>query len=296
MLPRCCKAVLRARDLVGDFDKPRYITFAAELCAHSRSRIVGCHRCLDLCPTSAITPAGDHVAIDDKICAGCGQCAAACPTGAAAYALPPSDALLDKLRTLLTVYREAGGLSPILLFHDEIHGGALIDALARHGDGLAANVLPFAVNEVTQIGLEAIAASFAYGAASVRIVLRAKPRHDLTGLYDTIALATPILAGLGFSGERLATIETDDPFVLGEALRAIEAGEPVLHPASFLTVGGKREMLRVALRELYRVAPTPTDIIALPAGAPFGAVEIKVEGCTLCLACVVRLSDRSLVG
>ncbi len=280
------KAVLRARDLVGGFDKPRYVTFAAELCAHSRSRIVGCHRCLDLCPTSAITPAGDHVAIDEKICAGCGQCATACPTGAASYALPPADALLSKLRTLLMVYREAGGVSPILLFHDETHGGALIDAVARHGDGLAANVLPFAVNEVTQIGLETIAASFAYGAASVRVILRAKPRHDLTGLYNMIALAAPILTGLGFSGEKLATIETDDPFALGEALRAIEVGEPLLRPASFLTVGGKRDMLRVALRELHRVAPRPTDIIALPAGAPFGAVEINVEGCTLCLACV----------
>ena len=31
---------------------------------------------------------------------------------------------------------------------------ALIDALARHGDGLPANVLPLAVNEVTQVGLE----------------------------------------------------------------------------------------------------------------------------------------------
>jgi len=90
------KAVLRTRDLVGSFDKPRYITFDPELCAHSRSRIVGCHRCLDLCPTSAITPDGDHVAIDEKVCAGCGQCAAACPTGAASYSLPPSDALLRK--------------------------------------------------------------------------------------------------------------------------------------------------------------------------------------------------------
>ena len=104
---------------------------------HAR-KIVGCHRCLDLCPTSAIVPDGDHVAIDEKICAGCGQCAAACPTGAASYALPPSDALLRKLRALLTVYREAGGTSPVLLFHDEAHGGALIDALARHGDGLPA--------------------------------------------------------------------------------------------------------------------------------------------------------------
>jgi ferredoxin len=280
------KAVLRARDLVGGFDKPRYVTFTADLCAHSRSHIVGCHRCLDLCPTSAITPAGDHVAIDDKICAGCGQCAAACPTGAAGYALPPADALLRKLRTLLMVYREAGGVSPRLLFHDDDHGGPLIDALARHGDGLPANVLPLAVNEVTQIGLETIVAAFSYGAASVRVILRTKPRHDLAGLRNTIALAEPILAGLGFSSACLATIETDDPFALGEALHAIEAGESVAHPASFLPMGGKRELLRFALRELHRAAPTPVDMIALPAGAPFGAVEINVEGCTLCLSCV----------
>jgi ferredoxin len=56
------RAVLKARDLTGTFDKPRYIDFTAEICAHSRSRIVGCNRCLDLCPTGAIAPAGDHVA------------------------------------------------------------------------------------------------------------------------------------------------------------------------------------------------------------------------------------------
>src|SRR5204862_8250706 len=123
-------------------------TFAADICAHSRSQIVGCRRCLDLCPTSAIAPAGDHVTIDERICAGCGQCAAACPTGAASYALPSADALMRKLRTLLTVYRDAGGVAPILLIHDEDHGSALIDALARHGDGLPANVLPRAGNAV----------------------------------------------------------------------------------------------------------------------------------------------------
>ena len=280
------KAVLKARDLVGGFAKPRYITFAPELCAHSRSRIVGCHRCLDLCPTSAIRPAGDHVAIDAMICAGCGQCAAACPTGAAAYAVPSVAELLQKLRTLLGVYRETGGAAPILLFHDDDHGGGLIDALARHGDGLPANVLPVAVNEMTQIGPEAIAAAFAYGAAAVRLVLREKPRHDMSGLRNTLTLAEPILAGLGFSGEPLATIETDDPFALGTALRAIELGEAASVPATFEPVGGKREVLRLALSELHRVAPTRADVVALPAGAPFGAVEIDVEGCTLCLACV----------
>ncbi len=177
-------AVLKARDLVGGFDKPRYITFTEDLCAHSRSKIVGCRRCLDLCPTGAIAPAGDHVAIDPNICAGCGQCAAVCPTGAAAYALPPADTLLRKLRAMLTAYREAGGARAIVLLHDEPHGAPLIDALARHGDGLPANVLPLAVNEVTQVGLEAVAAAFAYGACGLRFLTRAKPRHDIAGLHQ----------------------------------------------------------------------------------------------------------------
>jgi ferredoxin len=279
------KAALRVRDLVGTFDKPRYISFTAALCAHSRSRIVGCHRCLDLCPTSAIAPDGEHVAIDEHVCAGCGQCAAACPTGAASYSLPPVDALLRKLRTLLTVFREAGGESPVLLLHDEAHGSGLIDGLARHGDGLPANVLPFAVNEVTQIGLECIAAAFAYGAAAVRVLLRAKPRHDLSGLYQTIALAEAILPGFGLDRDRIATIETDDPFVLGEVLRGMRLGPPVSRPATFIPVGGKRELLRLALDEFRRAAAADIETISLPPGAPFGAVEVA-DGCSLCLACV----------
>jgi ferredoxin len=278
--------VLKARDLTGTFDKPRYITFTEDLCAHSRSKIVGCRRCLDLCPTGAIAPAGDHVAIDAHICAGCGQCAAACPTGAAAYALPPSDALLRKLRVLLSAYREAGGKQPIVMFHDAEHGGELIDALARHGDGLPANVLPVEVNEVTQVGLEAVAAVVAYGASVVRFLTRAKPRHDVAGLYKTVALAEPILAGLGFNGARVATIETDDPDALGDALRAIAPLDGSAKPATFSATGRKREVMRLALRELHAAAPAPIDIVPLPEGAPFGTVEVNVEGCTLCLSCV----------
>ena len=289
------KAVLKARDLVGSFDKPRYVAYSADLCAHSRSKIVGCTRCLDLCPTGAITPAGDHVAIDAYICAGCGQCAAVCPTGAAAYALPPADALMRKLRSLLTAYRDAGGAqAAIVLLHDEAHGVPLIDALARFGDGLPANVLPIAVNEVTQVGLEAIAAALAYGAGAVRLLLRAKPRHDTAGLERTLALAEPILAGLGFGTGRAATIETDDPDSLADALRAIGSPDAAPRPASFLPIGPKRDVLRLALRELQRAAPAPVDVVALPAGAPFGAVEINVEGCTLCLACVAACPTGAL--
>jgi ferredoxin len=280
------RAVLSARDLVGKFDKPKYVDFTPRLCAHSRSKLTGCHRCLDLCPTGAITPDGDHVAIDADVCAGCGQCAAACPTGAASYALPPADTQLQTLRAMLFAYHEAGGTHPVLLLHDSPHGTPLIDALARHGDGLPANVLPHAVNELTQVGLEAIIGAFAYGASAMRFLLRAKPRHEVTGLSQTIAMADAILTGLGFDGCRVATIETDDPDALGVQLSGIEMLGAVETPATFKTVGKRRDLLRLALSELYRLAPTPVDVVALPQGAPIGAISVNTDGCTLCLSCV----------
>ncbi|MDD1518964.1 MULTISPECIES: 4Fe-4S binding protein [Bradyrhizobium] len=280
------RAVLTARDLVGSFDKPRYVEVVPALCAHSRSKRTGCHRCLDLCPTGAITPVGDHVAIDPNICAGCGQCAAACPTSAVSYALPPADTQLQRLRAMLLAYREAGGADAVLLFHDSPHGTPLIDALARHGDGLPANVLPFAVNELTQVGLEAIVGAFAYGVSAVRFLLRGKPRHDVTGLTQTIAMADAILGGLGFAGVRIATVETDDPDALGQHLTDIGALTAVATPATFKTVGKRRDLLRFALSELHRLAPQPVDVIALPQGAPVGAIAVDTDGCTLCLSCV----------
>jgi ferredoxin len=287
------ESVLKARDLTGSFEKPRYITYEGAVCAHSRSGIVGCTRCIDLCPTSAIVPAGDHVAIDPNVCAGCGQCAAACPTGAASYALPAEDVLMRKLRAMLIAYRQAGGERPVVLVHDEPHGAPLIEASMRYGAGLPGCVLPFAVNEITQVGLESIAAAFAYGASVVRFLLPER-RREVSGLLATMALADPILTGLGFGPDRVATIETGDPDFLLEILRAIPSMPPAQRPASFRPVGGKRDVLRFALNELHRAAPEPVSVIALPKGAPFGAVEIDAGGCTLCLACVSACPTSAL--
>ena len=48
------RILFEASHLVGTFDKPRYIAFTAGLCAHSRSNITGCTRCLEVCPAGAI--------------------------------------------------------------------------------------------------------------------------------------------------------------------------------------------------------------------------------------------------
>jgi len=283
------RAIFEATQLVGEFDKPRYIKFDAGLCAHSRSTIVGCTRCLDLCPTGAIEPAGDSVAIDPEICAGCGQCAAACPTGAASYMLPPVEAVATRLRMLLRSYREAGGRDALVLFHDGEHGEELIDALARFGDGLPANVLPVAVNEITQVGPELLAALFAYGASGARFLGRSKPKHDLLGLSRTLDTTGTILTALGYGEAAVELIETDDPDILrAELLDAVAAtsGNGAREPAGFLPVPSKRGLLELAFREMHRVAPTPVDVIPLAAGAPFGGINVEVEGCTLCLSCV----------
>ncbi len=127
--------IAEASGLVGEFDKPHYVTVNEGLCAHSRSRKTGCTRCLELCPAGAIEPAGDHVAISHEICAGCGACASVCPTGAVTYALPPADVTMRRLRALLTTYADAGGRDAVVLIHDGDHGEPLIEALARHGRG-----------------------------------------------------------------------------------------------------------------------------------------------------------------
>jgi ferredoxin len=280
------RAIGEAAELVGTFDRPRYIRFAEELCAHSRSRKSGCTRCLDLCPTGAISPAGDHVVIDPAICAGCGACASVCPTGAASYALPPADALARRLRTLLVTYAEAGGVDPVVLVHDGEHGAELIDLLARYGAGLPANVLPLRVNEITQLDLSFFLSALALGARRLRLLARAKSRHDLSGLLATLSHAEAIAGGLGYGEERLGLIETDDPDALGAALGRLEPTGGTRTPSRFRPTGSGRDLLKIAVREARVAAPAPVDRIPLPSKAPLGGLDVRVDGCTLCLSCV----------
>jgi ferredoxin len=288
------RAIADAGGLVGTFDKPRFIHFEEALCAHSRSGITGCTRCLDLCPTGAIAPNGNSVAIDANVCAGCGSCASACPTGAAAYSLPSADALMRRLRTLLHTYRKAGGSNAIVLFHDGEHGDAIIDALARFGAGLPANVLPQRVNEVTQLGPEIIAAVFAYGGSGVAMVTRARPRHDISGLRQAVALSDGIISALGFGAGLVRIIETDDPDQLRLMLDAAPVGVATQKPAGFVPRGAKRGVLETTFRELHLVAPSPVDTVPLAPGAPFGGVKLDVDGCTLCHACVTACPTGAL--
>jgi len=297
------RAMAAAGELVGTFDKPRFVNFDQGLCAHSRNKKAGCTRCLDLCPTGAITPGGsppagtatatgprgattDWVNISNEICAGCGACAAVCPTGAIQYALPTADALARRMRAMLLGFAEAGGRDPILLIHDDAHGEALLDALARHGDGLPARVLPLRVNEVSQLDLSLLAGAFAWGAAGLRLLMPARRGHGTEGVLRNLDYLNAALTGMGI-GARAAAIETDDPFTLGEAVRGLKSLHTGWVAENFLPQGAPREVMRQAFRALHGASGSQATQIAMPEQAPFGLARVDTDGCTLCLACTM---------
>jgi ferredoxin len=279
------RAMFKATDLVGEFEKPRYVSYDAGICAHARSHKVGCTKCLDHCPTGAIAEEGDKVAIDAALCGGCGSCSALCPTGAVSYAYPQRADLLARLGALISTYLAAGGERPVILFHDEKHGNPLIAAMARHGRGLPTNVLPLSLFSVLQLGHETLAAALALGAEHVVVLAAPEYPDELAAAESQLALQTAILDGLGYPGPRLHMSAERDPHSIEAMLYslpplAFPAGEP------FAAVGTKRDVARMALAKLRAAAPAPKDIIALPQGAPYGRIRVDVAGCTLCLSCV----------
>ena len=151
-----------AAQMIGGFEKPIYVNFDENLCAHSRNKIDGCTRCLDVCPAGAIQSLGDHVAIDPAICGGCGLCGAVCPSGAAQTAYPPADGLLTSIANLHDYYQAAGGKAPSLLLHDDSYGAEMIETIARFGRGLPASMLPVSMHAMGRAGHDIMAVSYTH--------------------------------------------------------------------------------------------------------------------------------------
>lgn len=270
--PSVAAAIMAASHMTGTFEKTLYIQTDPLLCAYSKAEQSGCNRCLDLCPTSAISPSGDHVTIDPMICAGCGACSAACPSGAISYDAPAVDLTFRRVQTLAKSYLDAGGKAPRLLVHDD-HGAEMIRLSARHGRGLPADVIPLDMTAIGAFGHAEIIAALAAGFASVSLL--PGPKADMNALTAQIDLATAI-AGSG----KINMIDTHDPDVLSGQLYNETAPAPVAQPVRPL--GTRRQITRQAAKALH----PNTDQLPLPDGAPYGAVLVDTDACTLCLSCV----------
>jgi ferredoxin len=282
------QAMFEISDMVGEFEKPLYVTYNDDICAHSRSGKIGCSNCLDNCPMSAITEQdeGDGVEIDPLVCGGCGSCSATCPTGAVTYDFPDRSDVISRTQILGETFIQAGGKSPILLVHDESHGSGLISAMARFGKGLPASVLPLSLYSVTQMGHDTLLGAIAAGMNQVVVLGSPERADELPALEGQIELANAFLEGLGYGDEaRINLIVESDPDAVESALHDLPKFKDV-KGADFTPLGGKREIARTVLGKLNEGAGTKIEILELPASAPYGRLNIDTEGCTLCLACV----------
>ena len=113
------EAVEALSNLVGTFQKPKYFNYDASICAHARSGITACTRCIDACPAQAISSLEEAIEVDPYLCQGGGACTAVCPGGALTYVYPSMQDTLEQVRTLLHVYKESGGEHPVLALFAE---------------------------------------------------------------------------------------------------------------------------------------------------------------------------------
>lgn len=284
-------AAARLSQLVGEFEKPRFTGYREKICAHARSGRSGCNRCIDVCSTGAITSIGERVSVNAHVCAGCGGCATVCPSGAMRYEYVRVPDIGARLKTILSTYREAGGENGCLLFHDLEDGAGLVASVGRHavrgGRGLPPRVIPSGVFHVASVGIDTLLGAIAYGASQV-LVLSGSCRSEayLEAVEKQMSIAQAILNGLGFGGEHFRLLRSDDAASLEQAVWETAPATTVAEGASFNFSPEKRTTLDFAIDHIARMAPQSADEIALPAGAPFGAIAVDRDKCTMCMACV----------
>ncbi len=306
-------AVLKLRELTGEFDKPKFFKYQPKICAHSRNEQIGCTACIDVCSAQAIRsdaskkgkakgePAGG-VIVEPSLCVGCGACSTVCPSGAMSFAYPGTVDQGRRMRTMLAAYRAAGGENAVLLLHSEEAGEAALQALGRAAragktlQGLPARVLPLALWHTASIGIDLWLTAIAQGASQVWVLLTTEEAPSYRqALAEQMAVAQAVLTGLGYGGEHFRLIDAGTPAALDAALRA-PAAQTVAKPATFAAQADKRGTLELAIEHLQAQAPQPVDELPLPAaGAPFGSLVVDTGRCTLCLSCVGACPEGALI-
>jgi ferredoxin len=299
--PGLLATVVKLRDMVGEFEKPKFFAYKQKLCAHSRNETVGCNACIDICSAGAVSSEKkrQQIVVNPNLCVGCGACTTVCPTGALTYAYPRASEQGVRFKTLLSAYAKAGGTQPVLLFHSQDGGQQAIEALGRAARlqktvrGVPANVVPQALWHTASLGLDLWLSAIAFGAAQVAVLVTGEeaPAY-LDGLTAQMRVAQALMNGLGYAGVHFHLLRTQAGDIAGldVGLQTLARSRPAVPaaPARFAVAQEKRSTLDMALDHLMAQAPAALpEAIALPAqGTPFGSLVVNADSCTLCLSCV----------
>jgi ferredoxin len=283
--PAMQRAIDELEQMTGTFEKPKYFEYDSSICAHGRSGNTACNRCIDVCPADAIKSLRESIEVNPNLCQGGGACASACPSGAIRYVYPSADDTLSLIRRLLRVYREQGGLDPIVVFHA---------AETEMPDSYTSNVLPIAIEELASVGIEVWLSTLAYGARTVLLLDDDRvPDQVRRELQRQLLTSTEILVGMGYSADALRLIDKI------ELASVCLPDMPEIRPATFAGSGNKRQTAFMAIDDLYQQALTvaekePPLMVELTPGAAFGEAIINASSCTLCMSCVSACPGNAL--
>lgn len=300
-LARQAEQALQLTQLVGEFSKPKFFQYKEKICAHGRNKKTGCHACIDVCSTGAISSDGDKIKVNPNLCAGCGGCTTVCPSGALTYAYPRPADLGLRIKTMLATYAKAGGRQPALLVHDQQRGTELVEELGRLAgvrtlDGVPARIIPLDVHDVASVGMDVWLSAVSWGAANVLVLATGEeaPQY-VDALQQQMAIAQSILTSLGYEGQHLELLRADSALELDTELKRPRAAMTVPQAATFNIMADKRNTLDLVFDHLLRHATVKTAEIGLPAGSPYGNVAVNTSACTLCMSCVGACPEGALI-
>jgi len=307
--------LLRLRELVGEFEKPKFFDYKQKLCAHSRNEKVGCNACVDICSAEAVSSdkSRQQIKVNPNLCVGCGACTTVCPTGALTYAYPRASEQGVKLKTLLSTYQKTGGKDAVILLHSQDAGQALVNELGRAAQltvakGLPAHVMPVSLWHTASLGLDVWLTALAYGAAQVLVLHTAEEAPQYAdGLQAQMAQAQAMLEGLGYAKAGrmpVQLVHATQAMELDAELQRLTTGQQRLSStvpaATFAVMTEKRSTLSMVIDHLLEHAPVlktadAPEALALPKdGSPFGSVEVNKDSCTLCMSCVSACPANAL--
>ncbi len=218
-----------------------------------------------------------------------------CPSGALTYAYPTVPDLGARLKTLLSTYAKAGGRDACVMLHAEGSRDA-IARLARRGKGLPARVIPVEVQHIASVGLDVWLAALAWGATQIAVLTTGDEAPEYrAALAFQMRLGDSIANALGYQGEHFRIVDGADVAGFERAVWEWPVALTARVAATFAPTPEKRTTIGLALDHLALHAPVPQQIIPLPKGAPFGAIAINADTCTMCLACVGSCPEAAIL-
>ncbi len=251
------------------------------ICQYAGRLGIGCQRCLNICPSSAITLGIGGVSIDTRACRECGACVAVCPTGALQY-----ERFADRsfYRYFHRVHY-APGTTVIVGCEEELHRFWWRTGTEERNDHLFFLEHPngHALNPMQLLLL------FARGAGRI-VLLRGSSEAAYSGSRPgEAAMVNALIESLFGYSETVVSCNQD------EVQKYLDARDGYPLPSLFAdpVYNGRRPAMAAILEHL--VVSSGRQFQLEQKGLPwFAALECDKNLCSLCLACLNECKTAAL--